>query len=63
MLATDGRASFAIFIYADIAELQSVALATSGFNAGDRTRLADFEPTSLDTVNVFRIDGAYVCAL
>ena len=64
MLATDGRASFAIFIYADTIELQLVSrLSTTGFNAGDRTRAADFVTASLNTINVFRIDGMCISDL
>ena len=58
VLATDGMVSFAVFIYADTDELVSIEdMSTIGFNAGDRTRLANFMPDSLGTVNVFRIDG------
>lgn len=58
VLSTDGRASFATFIYPNISNIrQSSGRQVVGFNAGDRNRLSNIAVNSLETVNLFRIDG------
>ena len=56
IIATDGNASFAIFIHA-----LSVFSTTVEFNSGDRRRSANFMESNL--VDIFRIDGKNACGL
>ena len=57
MLATDGKISFAIFLYDNLDSLTSLFRSQIGFNAGDRQRFSNIESDSLENINVFRIDG------
>lgn len=58
VLSTDGRISFASFIYPDLSSIRQITgLVNTGFNAGDRARLSNIAVDSLGTVNLFRIDG------
>ena len=57
ILLTDGRTSFAVFIYSS---LMISVYHMIGFYAEDR--ISSIQSDSLDTVNIFRIDGI-VCAL
>ena len=56
ILSTDGRRSFAIFLYAR-SNLMASFRTQIGFNAGDRLRMANVLPSTLQDINVFRIDG------
>ena len=57
VLATDGKVSFAIFLYKNLDAFIPVEV---GFNAGDQERFANIPVTSLQDVNVYRIDGEYI---
>ena len=59
IIATDGNASFAIFIHDSIA--LSVLSMSVEFNSGDRRRSANF--MVLNLVDIFRIDGKNACGL
>ena len=66
MLATDGTISFAILLYKNLAILNNInglIPVEVGFNAGDRQRYASIPVTSLQEVNVYRIDGEYTLIL
>lgn len=58
MLATDGRTSFAAFIYENLENLLRTDVVI-GFNKGDRQSFAVIAPGSIDNNNVYRIDGMY----
>ncbi len=58
-MSTDGRRSFAIYVYDNPASLPSPH--HIGFNAGDGRRFSNIEADTLESVNVFRIDG--MCSL
>lgn len=53
VLSTDGRVSFATFIYGGVGNV----FGSVGFNAGDRTRFSNIDSESLMEVNTYRIDG------
>ena len=65
VLATDGKASFAAFIYEDPQFLSSIPGDFQiGFDAGDIVRglvllgtAAEYSNNSLQHVNIYRIDG------
>lgn len=59
VLSTDGKASFAVFIYLDPSSLMLDYSRgpVVGFNAGDRTKLSNIPVESLGLVNLLRIDG------
>ena len=62
MLATDGTISFAILLYENPATLNNIdnlIPAEVGFNAGDQQRFASIPVTSLQQVNVYRVDGEW----
>lgn len=59
VLATDGRRSFAIFIYDNPASHDLLIGDQIGFTAGDRVRVSNVQKDSIGTTNVFRIDGMY----
>ena len=65
VLSTDGKTSFAALLYSQF----TVDLISSpcnrlpfliGFTAGDGRRFTNI-PNVLNKINVFRIDGMYVC--
>lgn len=71
VIATDGDSSFAAFLYSDY-DLRILQFADApefapefhiGFNAGDRRKWANIMVDSLETVNIFRIDGKEATAL
>ena len=68
VLATNGRESFAVFIYDNlerihlIFELDFIEYLSIGFNKGDRSQFSCIGPLdscsdSLKDINVYRIDG------
>lgn len=57
VLATDGIVDFAIFTYNDPSKLTDIKNPLIGFCAGDRQRWANISVDSIDSTNVFRIDG------
>ena len=66
VLATDGEASFAIFMYEDLQIVRNISSQERGrvgFDAGDQTRsstvLYGVEELPLSHVNIFRIDGKH----
>ena len=62
VLATDGTASFAIFLYGDITTLLDLSNAQRtqiGFNGGDGEHMSNIPVNSLEPVNIYRIDGRY----
>ena len=59
VLATDGRVSFAIILYKNLNIIDASLPVEVGFNAGDQERFAHIPVTSLQEVNVYRIDGEY----
>ena len=67
MLATDGKVSFAAFIYDDpniLMNITSSVNALVGFDAGDQSRSSTIMSNRqrnyiLESTNVFRIDGKY----
>ena len=64
MLATNGTISFAILLYNNPTTLNDInnylTPVEVGFNAGDRERYANIPLTSLQEVNVYRIDGEHL---
>ena len=65
ILATDGRTSFAIFLYSDPEGVKNIINSGNGaigFDAGDEKRSVRI-PIIVNNTNVFRIDGMYMCAL
>ena len=57
-LSTDGKVSFAAFVYEDPGEVMGLAnLALVGFDAGDTLRSGVVPREDLQVVNIFRIDG------
>ena len=63
MLATDGTISFAILLYNNpttLHVLNNLIPIEVGFNAGDQERYASIPLTSLQEVNVYRIDGEHL---
>lgn len=60
MLSTDGRRSFAVFIYAGDRIALIARPRQIGFNAGDGSRWSNIEIRSLESVNIFRIDGGWM---
>lgn len=68
MLATNRTISFAILLYDNptlntLHSINNLIPAEVGFNAGDRRRYASIPLTSLQEVNVYRIDGKYFSLL
>ena len=65
VLATDGTASFAIFLYGDVTtlDLQDVQPTQIGFNAGDGEHMSNIPISSLEPVNIYRIDGIIIVQL
>ena len=69
MLATDGEVSFAAFLYDDpniLTNITSSVNALVGFDAGDQSRSSTIMSNKqrnyiLEFINVFRIDGKYLC--
>ena len=62
VLVTDMTSSFAIFIYDDLSTVQRLSIPVQvGFNAGDQQRYLNIPVNYLQQVNVYRIDGTYVC--
>ena len=69
VLSTDGKTSFATFLYGDVIRnllacdlhnnLNVLDRLTIGFNAGDRERFLNIPRSDLEEINVFRIDGTY----
>ena len=61
MLTTDGRVSFATFLYENVQSLVNLIEIqygyVVGFNAGDRTRFTNVDRSSLRSVEIYRIDG------
>ena len=58
VIATDGTASFAIFLYKnDINTLHDLHEPQIGFNAGDGERMTNIPVDSVENVNIYRIDG------
>ena len=67
VLSTDGKTSFATFLYGDVIRnllacdlnnsLDALSELTVGFNAGDRERFFNIPKSDLEEINVFRIDG------
>ena len=60
VLATDGRTSFAIFLYGDPGKIKNIINSGSGaigFDSGDERR--SVRVPILSNTNVFRIDGMY----
>ena len=67
VLSTDGKASFATFLYGNVIRnllacdlnnsLVALSEITIGFNAGDRGRYLNIPRSNLEKINVFRIDG------
>ena len=60
ILATDGRTSFAIFLYGDPEGVKKIINSGSGaigFDAGDERR--SVRVPIVNNTNVFRIDGMY----
>ena len=55
-MATDGRTSFAIFLYGDVSILNAIDSQT-GFNSGDGVEFSNIQVSSISRVNVYRIDG------
>ena len=65
VLTTDGTISFAILLYNNpttLHVLNNLIPIEVGFNAGDQERYASIPLTSLQEVNVYRIDGEYTAA-
>ena len=60
VLSTDGRRSFAMFLY-EYPDSLPYLLHQIGFNAGDRFRWSNIQADSLENVNIYRIDGMNVC--
>ena len=67
VLSTDGKTSFATFLYGDVIRnllacdlnngLNFLNGFVVGFNAGDRERFLNILRSDLEEINVFRIDG------
>lgn len=57
VLATDGRSSFAIFIYENPDLLRGMDDSVIGFNKGDMQSFSIISPSSIQHTNVYRIDG------
>ena len=64
VLSTDGKTSFATFLYGNVVRnllacdlLSSLNVWRRGFNAGDRKRFLTIPRSDIETINVFRIDG------
>lgn len=57
ILSTDGKASFAIFLYEDPSVISTLPAVQIGFNAGDREHMANIPINSTQETNVYRIDG------
>ena len=67
VLSTDGKTSFATFLYGDVIRnllacdlnnsLDALSELTVEFNAGDRERFFNIPKSDLEEINVFRIDG------
>ena len=67
VLSTDGKTSFATFLYGDVIRnllacdlhnnLNVLDRLTIGFNAGDRERFLNIPRSDLEEINAFRIDG------
>ena len=55
-MATDGRTSFAIFLYGDVSILNAIDSQT-GFNSGKGVEFSNIQVSSISRVNVYRIDG------
>ena len=59
MITTDGRASFAAYLYEDVIAVRHITERPNyvGFNAGDRRRWSNIAKDSLRLMNLYRIDG------
>ena len=57
-MATDGRTSFAIFLYGNVSILNAINSQT-GFNSGDGVEFSNIQVSSISRVNVYRIDGKW----